>query len=108
MADLRNVAETLFFPMRFVAFWDTQADGAHLCRQEERGQECLHKLPSDDPQIRGLLSRRGTGYARHPGGELSASGSGDIPKVSAAGLRRPEGRIYWETPLFLRPVAPFR
>ncbi len=50
MADLRNVAETLFFPMRFVAFWDTQADGAHLCRQEERGQECLHKLPSDDPR----------------------------------------------------------
>ncbi len=50
MADLRNVAETLFFPMRFVAFWDTQADGAHLCRQEERGQECHHNLPSDDPR----------------------------------------------------------
>ena len=49
MADLRNVAETLYFPMRFVAFWDTEADGAHLCRQDERGKECPHKLPSDDP-----------------------------------------------------------
>ncbi len=49
MADLRNVAETLFFPMRFVAFWDAQAGGAHLCRQEQLGRECPHKLPSDDP-----------------------------------------------------------
>ena len=49
MADLRNVAETLYFPMRFVGFWDSQADGAHLCRQEELGQECPHNLPSDDP-----------------------------------------------------------
>ena len=50
MADLRNVAETLFFPMRFVAFWDTQADGAHLCRQEELGRVCPHRLPLEDPQ----------------------------------------------------------
>lgn len=50
MADLRNVAETLFFPMRFVAFWDAQADGAHLCRQEQQGQECPHRLPTDDPR----------------------------------------------------------
>ena len=50
MADLRNAAETLFFPMRFVAFWDSQADGAHLCRQEQRGQDCPHKLPANDPR----------------------------------------------------------
>ncbi len=49
MADLRNVAETLFFPMRFVSFWDEQADGAHLCRQEQRGEACPHRLPPDDP-----------------------------------------------------------
>ena len=44
IADLRAVAETLYFPMRLVGFWDSQAD-MHLCPQEERREECPHKLP---------------------------------------------------------------
>lgn len=42
MADLRNVVENLYFPMRIAGFWDSQAD-VHLCPQEERHQECPHK-----------------------------------------------------------------
>ena len=48
IADLRNAAETLYFPMRLVGFWDTRA-GMHLCPQEERMQPCPHRLPEDDP-----------------------------------------------------------
>ena len=44
LADLRTVAETLYFPMKLVGFWDFQAD-LHLCPQEERREECPHKLP---------------------------------------------------------------
>ena len=43
MADLRNVVENLYFPMRIAGFWDSQAD-VHLCPQEERRQECTHRL----------------------------------------------------------------
>lgn len=43
MADLRNVVENLYFPMRIAGFWDFQAD-VHLCPQEERRQECTHRL----------------------------------------------------------------
>ena len=50
IADLRNVAETLFNPLKLVGFWDEQADGMHLCPQEQLGRECLHKLPSNDPR----------------------------------------------------------
>ncbi len=49
VADLRNVAETLYFPMKLAGFWDYQAD-MHLCPQEERRQECPHKLPESDPR----------------------------------------------------------
>ena len=48
VADLRNAAETLYFPMRLVGFWDTRAD-MHLCPHEERMQPCPHRLPEDDP-----------------------------------------------------------
>ena len=48
VADLRNAAETLYFPMRLVGFWDTRAD-MHLCPQEERKQPCPHRLPAADP-----------------------------------------------------------
>ena len=41
VADLRNAAETLYFPMKLVGFWDTRA-GLHLCPQEERRQPCTH------------------------------------------------------------------
>ena len=49
IADLRNAAEVLYFPMTLVGFWDHQAD-LHLCPQEERRQACPHKLPESDPQ----------------------------------------------------------
>lgn len=49
IADLRTVAETLYFPMKLVGFWDNQAD-IHLCPQEERKQECPHKLPDTSPR----------------------------------------------------------
>ena len=49
IADLRTVAETLYFPMKLVGFWDYQAD-MQLCPHEERGEACPHKLPKDDPR----------------------------------------------------------
>ena len=49
LADLRVVAETLFYPLRQVGFWDNQASGAHLCPQESRKAECPHKLKQDNP-----------------------------------------------------------
>ncbi len=49
IADLRTVAETLYFPMKMVGFWDDHAD-MHLCPEEERRQECPHKYPADDPR----------------------------------------------------------
>lgn len=48
IADLRNVAETLFSPLKLVGFWDEQADGMHLCPQEQTGKVCPHKLPLID------------------------------------------------------------
>lgn len=47
LADLRAVAETLYFPMRLVGFWDSRAD-IHLCPQEERRELCPHRLPTGD------------------------------------------------------------
>ena len=47
VADLRNAAETLYFPMRLVGFWDRRAD-MHLCPQEERMQPCQHRLPEGE------------------------------------------------------------
>lgn len=49
LADLRSVAETLYYPMKLVGFWDHQAD-MHLCPQEERREICPHNLPAGDPQ----------------------------------------------------------
>ena len=49
LADLRSVAETLFYPMKLVGFWDYKAN-LHLCPHEERRQECPHNLPTDDPR----------------------------------------------------------
>lgn len=42
LADLRMAAETLYFPLRQVGFWDYGAD-IHLCPQEERREPCPHK-----------------------------------------------------------------
>ena len=48
IADLRTAAETLYYPMKVVGFWDHRMD-MHLCPQEERRQVCPHKLPETDP-----------------------------------------------------------
>ncbi len=48
LADLRVAAETLYFPMKLVGFWDG-SDDMHLCPQQERRERCPHKLPSTDP-----------------------------------------------------------
>ena len=42
VADLRNVAESLYFPMKLVGFRDTRAD-IHLCPEEERRKPCPHR-----------------------------------------------------------------
>ena len=48
IADLREVTETLFNPLKLVGFWDEQDQGLHLCPQKQLGKECLHELPTDD------------------------------------------------------------
>lgn len=50
LADLRNAAETLYFPMRLVGFWDSRAN-VHLCPDEERKKLCTH-LKADDSSSR--------------------------------------------------------
>ncbi len=47
IADLRAAAETLYYPMQLVGFWDRRAD-MHLCPHEERRELCPHRLPADD------------------------------------------------------------
>jgi len=47
MADLRNVAESLYYPMKTAGFWDSRPD-LHLCPEEERRQECPHRLANGD------------------------------------------------------------
>lgn len=49
LADLRVVAETLFYPLCQVGFWDSWAAGAHLCPQESRKADCPHNLKQDNP-----------------------------------------------------------
>jgi len=41
IADLRNAAETLYFPMKLAGFWDSR-DRIHLCPDEERRKPCNH------------------------------------------------------------------
>ena len=49
MGDLRMVAETLYFPMKLVGFWDETAGGNHMCPEVEIGRECPHGLAENDP-----------------------------------------------------------
>ena len=49
MADLRNVAENLYHPLREVGFWDVNAEEAHLCRFLAVGKVCPHILDQSDP-----------------------------------------------------------
>ncbi len=48
MGDLRIIAETLYFPMRLVGFWDEAAD-THMCPETELARPCPHNVPEDDP-----------------------------------------------------------
>ena len=41
IGDLRVIAETLYYPFKFVGFWDGQT-GNHLCPQTQAGQACSH------------------------------------------------------------------
>lgn len=50
LADLRVVAETFFYPLKQIGFWDAEADGIHFCPQENRRTLCPHKLSDDDPR----------------------------------------------------------
>ena len=45
IGDLRVIAETLYYPFKFVAFWDGQT-GNHLCPQTQAGLRCAH-TPDD-------------------------------------------------------------
>lgn len=49
MADLRNVAENLYHPLREVGFWDVNAEDAHVCRFLALGKTCPHMLDESDP-----------------------------------------------------------
>lgn len=62
VADLRNTAETLFFPMRCVGFWDSPT-GGHVCPDLLKAKDCPH-LGADaldtyqrtvEDQLRGAL-----------------------------------------------------
>ena len=48
MGDLRIVAETLYFPMRLVGFWDEAAD-THMCPETEADKPCPHALEEGEP-----------------------------------------------------------
>ena len=50
VADLRNVAEILFFPMRCVGFWDVPT-GGHICPQLQRCEECPHRGGSPEEDL---------------------------------------------------------
>ena len=45
IGDLRVIAETLYYPFKFVAFWDGQT-GNHLCPQSQASKPCGHS-PDD-------------------------------------------------------------
>ncbi len=45
IGDLRVIAETLYYPFKFVAFWDGQT-GNHLCPHTQAGLPCAH-TPDD-------------------------------------------------------------
>ena len=42
VADLRNVAETLYHPLKLAGFWDERTS-EHLCIDENKGVLCSHR-----------------------------------------------------------------
>ncbi len=49
VSDLRNAAETLYFPMKAVGYWDVRTSD-HRCPQAQLRSQCPHLLPADDPK----------------------------------------------------------
>ena len=49
VADLRNTAEILFFPLKVVGYWD-EPTGDHLCPPAFIGNECPHIQPRESPK----------------------------------------------------------
>ncbi len=49
VADLRNAVESLYFPMKAVAYWDVRSKD-HRCPQSLLGKGCPHVLAADDPK----------------------------------------------------------
>ncbi len=62
MGDLRIVAETLYFPMRLVGFWDETSD-SHMCPETEVAKPCPHLLDEGDsgfvPYFRSMQRYKG-------------------------------------------------
>ena len=42
VADLRNVAETLYHPLKLAGFWDERTS-EHFCLDENKGATCSHR-----------------------------------------------------------------
>lgn len=49
VADLRNAVESMYFPMKAVAYWDVRSRD-HRCPQSLLGKPCPHVLSMDDPR----------------------------------------------------------
>ncbi|MCX6020634.1 MAG: hypothetical protein NTZ05_02685 [Chloroflexi bacterium] len=49
-ADLQNVAQALYHPLRAVTYYDA-SNGDHNCLPQRRGLPCLHNLPPDAPDF---------------------------------------------------------
>ena len=48
IADLRNAADVLFFPMKTIGYWDIPTND-HACPQAQRHRPCPHILSPSDP-----------------------------------------------------------
>lgn len=49
VADLRNIVEAVYQPMRMVGYWDVRSTD-HLCPHSAMRKLCPHTLPKDDPR----------------------------------------------------------
>ena len=49
VADLRNAVESIYFPLKAVAYWDVRSKD-HRCPQSLLGKPCPHVLLPDDPK----------------------------------------------------------
>jgi hypothetical protein len=49
VADLRNAVESLYHPMKAVAYWDVRTRD-HSCPHALLGRVCPHTLPEGDPR----------------------------------------------------------